>query len=308
MGDYISFDVGGSFIKYGVLKENGQILFQDKAPTNSHLGAQALLEQLYAIADELAPRWNASYISIATTGIVDIVSGTMQSGISGWINGYEGLELKAAMERHSGLVTEVENDVNCVALAESWLGSAKGYRNIVCMTIGTGIGGALLIDGNLFHGNSNMAMEIGRMPIYPSTLEDLASVRAAVYEYAKLCNIPTTEVDGLLLAQREREGDPIAIRVFDNMCHYLAQGIASIVSTLTPDVLVLGGAIAADRDLIDGRLKKHLKAILDLALFETINLQYAKLENTAGLVGSIRHHQIMTRWRKLEEMNNDKAI
>ena len=304
MKQYMCFDVGGSFIKYGVLREDGQILFHDHTPTDSHRGVETLTSRLLLIVEETRGRMALDGIAVATTGIVDVWKGAILSGISGWIDGYEGLALKQFLEEKTGLPTEVENDVNCVALAESWLGSARGYRNVVCMAVGTGIGGALLINQELYRGTGNMAMEIGRMPIYPSTLEDLASVRALVYEYAKLCNLPTTEVNGLMVAQREREGDKNAVKVFDMMCHYLAEGIACVISALAPDVLVIGGAIATDSELIDARLKKELRRILDKVLFESINIQYAQLGNMAGMTGSLRHHMQMTALRQSEE-NND---
>lgn len=298
MTNYLAFDVGGSFIKCGVVNEEGTVLFHDKMATNSHYGAEELLKQLYSIVESVRTRYDVKNISIATTGVVNTVKGSILSGISGWIEGYSDLPLKSLLEKQTGLVTEVENDVNCVALAESWLGSARGYRNIVCITIGTGIGGALLIDGKLYHGSGNMAMEIGRMPLYPSTLEDLASVRALVYEYAKRKNLPTTQVDGLCVARKVREGDEAAIKSLDMMCRYLADGLGAIISALTPDVFIIGGAISADHDLIDHRIKGVLRERLDKALYESTSIKYAQLGNMAGLVGGVRHHQIMSEWRK----------
>ena len=297
MNQYFCFDIGASFIKYGILQEDGNVLFQDKSPTNSHLGADELTDRLLKIIEQMKIDYEARYIAVATTGIVDTQTGSIMNGISGMIDGYEGLPLKAFLEERTGLTTEVGNDVNCFGLAENWMGSAKGYRNCVCITIGTGIGGALLIDGQVYYGSGNMAMEVGRMPIAPSTLEDLASVRALAYEYAKLCNIPAGDVDGLLVAKRERLGDPLASKAFDIMCYYLAQGIAAIVSMLTPDVIVIGGAITNDWDIINSRLLGNLEGILDKALYKTLNIKYTQLGSIAGLIGSLRHHQMMTEKR-----------
>ena len=307
MEKYLAFDVGGSYIKYGVVQGNGTVLSRGKSRTNSHLGSEHLLQQLCQIGERAMAREQFNGIAISTTGVVDAEQGVIQSEISSWIGGYNGTRLRQLLGQRTGLNVEIENDVNCMALGEHWLGAAKGFRNLVCMAIGTGIGGALLIDGELYRGSLNMAMEVGRMPVAHSHLEDLASVRALIYEYAKLSNIPTLDVDGLLVAQKVREGDRYAQEALEQMCYYLAHGVAVLTSTFTPDVLVLGGGITNDGDLLDSRLKRYLKEVLDNALWESLNLQYAKLGGDVGLVGAVRHYQLMTRQRK-EEGDYGKAV
>lgn len=298
MKEYLAFDVGGSYIKYGVVRGDGTILFRKKSRTNSHLGSEHLVGELCRITDETMRDFALDGIAISTTGVVDVEQGSIQTEICSWINGYNGTKLRELLQQRTGLEVEIENDVNCMALGEQWLGAAKGHRNVVCIAIGTGIGGALLVDGELYRGSRNMAMEVGRMPVGRSHLEDLASVRALVYEYAKLANIPSQEVDGLLVAQREREGDRYAAEAFEQMCYYLAQGIAALTCALTPDVLILGGAITSDRELLDGRIRKYLKEMLDRALWESLDIQYAKLGKDVSLVGAVRHHQLMSRRRR----------
>lgn len=308
MEQYLAFDVGGSYIKYGVVRGDGMILSRGKTRTDSHLGAGHLLQQLFRVADETMPTTRLDGIGVSTTGIIDAERGLVLDEISSWIGGYNGTNIRQLLQQHTGLGVEIENDVNCMALGENWLGAARGCRNVVCMAIGTGIGGALLIDGELYRGSRNMAMEVGRMPIFPSYLEDLASVRALAYEYAKLANVPSQEVDGLLVARREREGDAFAVRAFEQMCHYLAVGIAALTSALTPDVFVLGGAITADRDLIDSRLRRALEGMLDRALWDSLDLRYATLGNDAGLVGAVRHYRLMREKRAMMEGEHGKAV
>lgn len=303
MKKYIAFDVGGSFVKYGVINQDGEILYKNKMPTDSFRGADELMDKLCDSANMLKQRYECDFVSIATTGIVDSYKGTIQSEISSWIEGYCGMNIKEKFEKSTSLITEVENDVNCMALAENWLGSAQGIDNAVFMTIGTGIGGALLINGELYRGNANMAMEIGRMPMFPSVLEELASVRALVYEYAKMKNIPSGQVDGVMVIQKVMQGEVTAIKALDMMCFYLAKGIAAIVSALTPSVIVIGGAICVQKDLLDERIKRNLKQYMDEVFFDAIDIRYAKLENMAGLIGSVRHHQIMSKRRKEEKVN-----
>ena len=308
MEEYLAFDIGGSYIKYGVVQGDGKVLSRGKRKTNSHLGSEYLVRELCQIADETMARGHISGIAVSTTGVVDVKQGMIQTEISSWINGYNGTRLRQLLGQRTRLNVEIENDVNCMALGEHWLGAARGYQNVVCMAIGTGIGGALLIDGELYRGSRNMAMEIGRMPIAHSHLEDLASVRALTYEYAKLANIPSQDVDGLLVAQKEREGDRYATEAFEQMCYYLAHGVAMLTSALTPDALILGGAITNDSELLDSRLKKHLKEMLDSTLWESLNLQYAKLGKDASLVGAVRHYQLMSHQRKKEGTAHGEAV
>jgi predicted NBD/HSP70 family sugar kinase len=299
MDQYLGFDIGGSFVKYGVMMENGEIICHDKLETKSHEGIHSLLSGVLSVVDQVRLKYPVKYISIATTGIVDVVNGSILNGINSWITDYSNLNIKNLIEENTGLVTEVENDVNCVALAESWLGSGVGYSKVVCLTIGTGIGGAFLLDGYLYRGSGYMAMEVGRIPLFNTTLEDLASVRAMIFEYAKLKNLPSIEgIDGIFITEQARKGDDIADRVIDMMCRYLAEAIGCLTAVLNPEVIILGGAIANEVDLLDNRLREHMSRIMDKKLYESVAIKYAKLGNHAGIVGSMRHHQRMTNWRK----------
>ena len=289
---YLCFDVGGTSVKSGLLTERGKLLKirTDPAPVD----AVALLELMERRAGEFAsdaPRG----IGVATTGLVDPWKGMILPR-SEPISGYGGTLLRAELERRTGLPAEIENDVNCALLGESWLGAARGFRNVVCITAGTGIGGALMIDGWLYRGSRFRAMEVGHIPFPPESREehcpkweDIASTRAFVRKYAKLSGESFASLDGRLVMERAREGEETALRAVDDLCFYLAQGIATLFCTLAPDLFIFGGGIAGSLDLLYPRIDAYLDRALDVRFREGIVFKAAELGNRAGLVGALKH-------------------
>ncbi len=143
MKEYVCVDIGGTAMKYGVVQEEGKFLETGEIPTEAWKGGPGILEKLERICEEAGRRHRLSGICISTAGMVDCEKGEITfSGPQ--IPDYAGTGLKKRMEERFGLPCEVENDVNCAGLAECLAGSAKGCASVVCLTIGTGIGGAIL--------------------------------------------------------------------------------------------------------------------------------------------------------------------
>ncbi len=291
MTRYLCFDVGGTTVKSGLLTEAGEILKTRNDPTPDD--RDALLDLLERTAEGFSSEGPVG-IGLATTGLVDPLRGEILPR-SEPVKGYGGTPLRSELERRTGLPAEVENDVNCVLLGESWRGAAKGYQNAVCIAVGTGIGGALMIDGRLYRGSRFNAMEVGHIPFSSANRErsvrweDLASTRALVRDCAELSGDTVPNLDGHVVAERARRGDPAALRALDGLCFHLAQGIATLFCTLAPDVFVLGGGISESMDLLRPRVEYCLERALDARFREGIALEAAKLGNGAGLVGALRH-------------------
>lgn len=289
---FLCFDIGGTAIKAGVLSEAGEILETERAATPRSGNPDALLSVLESLANGFSAGPFAG-TCVATTGIVDPFRGVILPCRGFLIDKDEEIPLKSLLSDRLGLPVEIENDVSCVALAENWLGAARGFRNAVCITVGTGIGGAFLIDGKLYRGTRFDAMEVGHMPFGSAGWEQLASTRALVADYAESAGIAPEATDGRTIAERAREGEENAIRALDKMCALLAQGIASLLCVLSPDVFVFGGGIAGSMELLQPRIDAHLKRMLHPRFREPVAFREAALGNDAGMVGALRHFLMM---------------
>lgn len=184
MKQYICLDIGGTYLKYGILTSGGRFLVKGKVPTHAEQGGAAVLAQAKGIVVEYREKKSLDGICISTTGMVDPESGTIVYA-SDAVPDYAGISLKAEMEAAFGIPCEVENDVNCAGLAESISGAGKDSRINVCLTVGTGIGGCLLVDKKVFHGFSNSACEIGYLRLTQGEFQREASARALCARVSK---------------------------------------------------------------------------------------------------------------------------
>ena len=154
----LAFDVGGTWVKYGIVDAQGRLLSSDQLATQSEPDGQALLRRLLAVAAPLVARHAPAGIAFSTLGIIDSADGRLVGAVEA-IAGYFGQSPKESFERAFGLPVVVENDGNCVALAEGWTGAAAGVRHYLALTLGTGIGGGIVIDGKLYRGAHGAAGE-----------------------------------------------------------------------------------------------------------------------------------------------------
>lgn len=160
MKKYISIDIGGTAIKYGIICENAEIMMKETMKTEAEKGGSAILEKVFVIVEKLQGRIQekASGICISTAGMVNTEQGAIFYSAP-LIPNYTGMQFKKLLEDKFKIPCEVENDVNCAGLAEYRLGAAKGSHVALILTIGTGIGGSIIMDGEVYHGFSNSAWE-----------------------------------------------------------------------------------------------------------------------------------------------------
>src|SRR6516225_1806483 len=158
----LAFDVGGTWVKYGIVDARGRLLCSDQLATRSEPDGRALLKRLLAVAAPLVARHAPAGIAFSTLGIIDAAEGRLVGAVEA-IAGYFGQSPKEGFERAFGVPVVVENDGNCVALAEGWTGAAAGVRHYLALALGTGIGGGIVIDGRLYRGAHGAAGEWGNM-------------------------------------------------------------------------------------------------------------------------------------------------
>ena len=295
MSRYICIDIGGTAVKYGLADEQGRLLDKSSMETKAQEGPQALLENIREVAADYQSQQAVAGIAVSTAGIVDPEKGSILFAGDN-LPGYTGTEVRAILERDCGIPCEVENDVNCAGLGELWLGAGRGAKSLVCITVGTGIGGCVILDGRLVHGAGCCAGEIGYMQIGEAgTLEQMAAVPQLIREVAVSRKLPLEAVDGRMVFQLARTGDADAVNAIEHMMIRLAKGIANICYVLNPERVILGGGIMSQREYLGPRLSFILQQHMVPAIWKSTRLEFAVLENDAGMLGALynflqKHH------------------
>jgi glucokinase len=286
MDIYAGVDIGGTSIKYGLIDENGRVIFRASAPTPAAGGGEAVALAAEAATESLLER-EASVrgVGISTAGTVDEETGSVTYANDN-LPGYGGIRWGDRITRRFGLPWSAENDVNAAALAESWVGAAKGLSDFFCVTIGTGVGGAIFIGGRLWRGANKRAAQIGCMTTAGGTqrYEKKASARAlaGLARGHDMCGGAKEIFDGA------RAGDERALGLLRVWFDEAAKGIANVIFTLDPGVIVIGGGVSGAGDILTDGLTASLRAAVPQEFLSGTELRRAACGNDAGIIGAVR--------------------
>lgn len=288
MKTYAAIDIGGTMIKYGLFNQKGTLLEKGKMPTGAEKGGPGIMAKVMEIIDQYQKIHQLSGICLSSAGMIDPEKGEVFfSGPT--IPNYAGTQYKKMLEERYKIPCEIENDVNCAGLAEVVSGSAKGSKVTLCLTIGTGIGGCLLTESDVFHGYSNSACEVGYLPMGETNFQQLASATALVRDVANAHGDEPKEWTGYRIFEEAKLGNQLCIDAIDQMTDYLGQGIATICYVVNPQTVVLGGGIMGQRDYLKRRIESAVAKHLLLSLSEKTTIAFAHHENDAGMLGALYH-------------------
>ncbi len=281
----LAFDVGGTWVKYGVVDAQGRLLFSDQLATQSEPDGKALLTRLLGVAEPLMTRYGPAGIAFSTLGIIDPAEGRLVGAVEA-IAGYFGQSPKASFEQAFDVPVVVENDGNCVALAEGWTGSAAGVRNYLALTLGTGIGGGIVIDGKLYRGANGAAGEWGYMLVDGKVWEDHASPRglAAAAQVAR----PGCGFDAEAVFAARDAGDAEMAVVVSAWFALLATGLANLLFAFNPSRVIVGGGITARGPAFLQELRAEMRHRLRPEFYRMCDIELASAGNQAGLLGAAR--------------------
>ncbi len=288
MKKYVCIDIGGTAIKYGLLNEGGEIICRNEMRTEAYKGGPSILAKVVGIVEEFAKSETIRGICISTAGMVDTKKGEIFHSAP-LIPQYTGTQFKATMERRFGVPCEVENDVNCAGLAEYMTGASKGSQVALMLTIGTGIGGCIVMDGEVFHGFSNSACEIGYMHMAGSDFQTLGAASILTRKVAEWKNESDQAWNGYRIFEEAKKGDELCIRAIDEMVDVLGQGIANICYVINPEVVVLGGGIMAQEEYLRSRIEDAVGRNLVPSIAAHTRIAFAKHRNDAGMLGAFYH-------------------
>lgn len=301
---YICVDIGGTSIKYGVLNKNGEIFINGTLPTRVNENENFILSDIKKLVRKILkqyPNYIIKGIAISSAGVIDPNKGeVIFSGPT--IPKYQGTKIKEELEKEFSIPCEVENDVNCAALGEYWQGAGKDSKSMVCLTVGTGIGGAIILNGNLLNGVGYTAGEIGYMEITDNNkyIQDIASTRYLVdlvIQEKKKVNKFNENINGLIVFELAKQGDEICISAIDTMLNNLAKTIRNIVYLLNPEVVVIGGGITEQKEYLQERLENKVYEKLVGDIFKKTKIKLASQANQAGFLGALynflkKHNEI----------------
>ncbi len=289
---YACVDIGGTAIKYGVisaskLMPSEQIVFKAQIPTNAQKGPAIWMKDVAKVINEMKGSYSLSGICVSSTAMIDSTNGKVFFSLP-QVPDYTGFEVKKYLETECNLVTEVENDVNCVALAESISGSGKGYSSVLCLAIGTGIGGGFTENGHLLRGATFSACEVGYIKVGDSDLEHMGSTTALCRRVEGYKGDKPFSWDGLKVFEKARKGDEDCIKAIDIMASSIAQGLVSLAYILNPAVVVLGGGIMNEKELLE-KIKNYFSTLINPLIAQNTAIVGATYKNDAGLVGAYYH-------------------
>jgi glucokinase len=304
----IGVDIGGTKVAAGVVDETGKILQKVRRNTPS-ARSDEIADTIADVVRELCKDRDVSAVGIGAAGFIDADRSTVLFAPNlAWRN--EPLRDDVA-KRIGGLPVIVENDANAAAWAEVKFGAGRGEADVVMVTIGTGIGGGIVLNGQLFRGRYGVAAEMGHMQVVPNgrrcgcgqrgCWEQYGSGRALVREARDIAAFHNEQARGLLalgdgtpdgitglhVTEAAKAGDPAAVEAFDHVGRWIGVGLVNLAVILDPSTFVVGGGVADAGDLLLDPIRSAFEGRLPGAAYRPVaEIRRAELGNDAGLVGA----------------------
>lgn len=295
MRNFMVFDIGGSSAKWSIINEEGMIIKSDKIKI-PHT-ADEFFNNLSTVTNNLKSEYDLKGIAISAPGAVDSDTG-MIGGVSA-IPYIHGPNFKEILKNSTGLNVEIENDANCAALGECWLGAGKDNKDLAFIVCGTGIGGAIVKDKKVHTGIHKHGGEFGYIVIKSQLEGELkftswskcGSTIALANKVARAKGLEEGSIDGVGVFELCKQGDEIAIKEVNEYYYIMAIGIYNIQYIYDPEVIVLGGAISEREDYID-EINKRLDVMLNSELEGTVRPIIKKCEygNDANKLGALYNY------------------
>lgn len=277
----VGIDIGGTKIYMAAADVKRNILGRIKVPTGT--GKEVVINNIFDSLEQLLKRCGIAAheiyrIGIGVPGPVDYDRGVVR--ICPNITGWENIPIKDILkEKYPGAEIFVENDARAAGLAEARLGTGKGFNHVFYTTVSTGIGGAVIIDGKIYHGADGAAGEIGHVRFIDSTtLENNASGPAL----QRIFHIVPEE-----LKEKLKQGNPTAQKALQHLVHYLGIGLGNIATLLNPDIIVIGGGLSNLGNILLNPLEKEVRKNAFSISGRNVRVRKARLKNDSGLLGAL---------------------
>lgn len=287
----VGIDIGGTMIKYGVISLTGEILASGEISTEADKGVENLFNKLVTIVESYSKE-EILGIAVSGTGQIDGSIGKVVGGndiIPGWI----GTNLVERLENRFSLPAVLENDVNCAALGEKWLGAGRGEKDFICITIGTGIGGGVVLNNEILRGDTCVAAEFGHIQIVKDGIQCLCGKKGCYERYASATALMRMakeatgkDLNGKEIFDLEKSGDPTMKKVISEWVDYFTDGLSTIAYIFNPSLIVIGGGVTKQGDYLLEKFNESLSSKLGTNFKKNLKLKFAELGNNAGMLGA----------------------
>ena len=292
--EVIGIDLGGTAIKLGRFGEDGTCLQSLSVPTPQPATPTAVVEVMVeAIASlnseeaHLDPKQKAIAIGVGTPGPADAAGRIARVAIN--LAGWRDVPLADMLEAKTGCPTVLANDANCAGLGEAWLGAGRRFRNLILLTLGTGVGGAIILDGKLFTGHQGAAGELGLITLNPDGPMCNSGNQGSLEQYVSVQAIRRrTGKEPAELGVLAREGDKFALEFWESYGRDLGIGLASLIYVLTPEAIVIGGGVSASAEFFFPAALAEIERRVLPSSRAGLQLLRAELGNQAGMVGAAK--------------------
>lgn len=309
---YLGVDLGGSNLTAAAISPSGAILRLNKTTTDSHNGVASTIEKIISVVRQVQTEVRGAArirgIGFGVPGVIDCGRGVVRysPNLPGWKNVPLAAKLRAALKTGAA----IDNDANVAALGEQWLGAGQNRKHVVMYTLGTGVGGGIIMDGELVHGSCDGAGELGHMTILPDgprcgcgnrgCVEALCSGTAIAREgralvrnrpgsrLARLCGGKSAAVTAKRVFAAARAGDPGAHAIIRQAGSYLGIAVANVINLLNPELVIIGGGVSLAGEEFLRHVRREVRRRVLSDLGKCSRVVKAKLGDQAGVFGAAR--------------------
>ncbi|EFU43323.1 glucokinase, ROK family protein [Paenibacillus vortex V453] len=308
---YVGVDLGGTAIKVGICNEEGHLLQKYEGPTETAKGVDTVIDNIEKYVRHIVEESPYSWDKLAGVG----------AGFAGFTNiregiiilapnvGFKDVPIRALLEERLGKPVKIDNDANVAALGEAWSGAGRGVENCVCYTLGTGVGGGIIVNGKIYQGFGGMAGELGHISVVP----DLEAIQCGCGEMG--CLETVSSATGIIrmakdavergdrtslahvenIAAKEvfdaaKAGDEVAIRIVNRAAYYLGKSMAAVAAVLNPEAFIIGGGVSNAGDILFNEVRTVFAKLTPEPLQRGVRIVPAELGNDAGVVGAAGLH------------------
>lgn len=307
----IGIDLGGTTAKFAILNQKGEIQTKWSVETDATNEGSNIVPNLIESINHQLDRFQLTSddfvgIGMGSPGTVNRVDGTV---IGAYNLNWKTLQpIREQIEKGTGIPFYIDNDANVAALGEQWVGAGNNEPDVVFITLGTGVGGGLISDGNLLHGAIDAAGEIGHVTVEPNGFQCTCGKKGCLEQYASATGVvhlaremsedyagdsklkyqidDGQNVDSKVIFDLAKEGDDLALMVVERFAYYLGFALANVANLLNPSTIVLGGGVSKAGEFLAEKVRKNLVEFSFPTIREITKVKIAELGNDAGVIGA----------------------
>ncbi|XLQ12071.1 MAG: ROK family protein [cyanobacterium endosymbiont of Epithemia adnata isolate EadnSB Bon19] len=296
----IGIDLGGTAIKLGQFLRDGTCLKFLTIATPQPSTPQTVLRTIVEAINQLEfhKTCHCHALGVGTPGPADAQGRIAKAAIN--LSGWQDVPLANWLETETGLPTTIANDANCAGLGETWLGAGKNFKNLIVLTLGTGVGGAIILDGRLFTGHLGAAGELGLITLDFDGPSCKSGNQGSLEQYASVQAIRRmTRKEPIELGQLAAKGNREALKFWEDYGYLLGAGLSSLIYILTPEAVIIGGGVSASAPYFFPATLLEIERRVLLSHREGLQLISAKLGNKAGMIGAAK-----LAWKKVDKLTS----